>query len=95
MCYITYIISYLPVNLNSFRQLTKYWQGGESGGITEKQVEQVNFLLENARPNNWHVQEIKSILSEELAPYFAGDKTAEQAAEILNNRVQIYLDERK
>lgn len=92
---ITYIISYLPVNLNSFRQLTKYWQGGESGGITEKQVEQVNFLLENARPNNWHVQEIKSILSEELAPYFAGDKTAEQAAEILNNRVQIYLDERK
>lgn len=88
-----YAVSYLPVNLNAFRQLTRYWQGSGPESITEKQAEQVSFLVENARPGNWKVQEIQRILSEELEPYFAGDKTAEQAAEILDSRVQNYLDE--
>ena len=61
---------------------------------TEKQVEQFYFLLEHAQPAKYNAFSITSIIDEELAPYFAGDITAEQAAQILDNRVQLYLDER-
>lgn len=37
---------------------------------------------------------IEQILEEELGPYFQGDKTAQEAAALIQNRVQLYLDER-
>lgn len=33
------------------------------------------------------------IICEELEPFFAGDKSAEEAVSILQNRMQLYLDE--
>lgn len=36
---------------------------------------------------------ISDIIAEEAAPYFAGQKTAEQAADIIQSRVQIYVNE--
>ena len=33
------------------------------------------------------------IISEEAASYFSGDKTAEAAAEVIQRRAQIYLNE--
>lgn len=64
-------------------------------GLTEEQAQWLHFLIENARPGNFYVQEIESIIYEELEPYFQGQRTAEDAARILDNRVQLYLDERK
>lgn len=64
-------------------------------GFGEEQEEAFRFLLENARPANWRVQEIEGIVYEELVPYFAGQRTAEEAAGLLHNRVQLYLDENK
>lgn len=61
---------------------------------TEEQEQWFYFLLENAQPAKFYVSAISGIVSEELAPYFAGDVTAEQAAEKLDNRVQLYLNER-
>lgn len=61
---------------------------------TEEQEQWFYFLLENAQPAKFYVSAISGMVSEELAPYFAGDVTAEQAAEKLNNRVQLYLNER-
>lgn len=37
--------------------------------------------------------EIGMIISEEAAAYFSGDKTAEAAAEVIQNRVMLYLNE--
>lgn len=88
-----FLASYFPVNLNSFRKLEEYWQN--TADISDKQIEQIEFMLERAKPNNWNVWNMWYIFSEELPSYFAGDKTAEQVAEILDSRVQIYLDERK
>lgn len=65
------------------------------GGLSEEQEEAFRFLLENAHPWNWNDTEIYSMVWEELGPYFAGQKTAEEAAKALDNRVQLYLDERK
>lgn len=64
-------------------------------GLSEEQAKWMRFLIENARPGNFYVQEIEDIIYEELDPFFQGQRTAEEAARILDNRVQLYLDERK
>lgn len=66
----------------------------EDPASTEEQLEQFYLLLENAQPDNYKAAVLSGIIEEELAPYFAGEVSAEHAAEILDNRVQLYLDER-
>lgn len=61
----------------------------------ESQESNFRFMVENVSPGNWYVSQIESMVYEELQPYFKGERTAEEAARILNNRVQLYLDERK
>lgn len=66
----------------------------EAMTYTEKQRQQFIFLVENSHPA-LNLGEVAAIMEEELAPYFEGTKTAEEVVEILNRRVQLYLDERK
>ena len=40
-------------------------------------------------------QMIKSIIDEETAPFFAGEKSAEEVARIIQSRVKLYLEENK
>lgn len=103
---IVYITSaQLPVNRAALEALMDkefgekpedQWIGDQSRSLTvlEKQREQFNFLLENARPA-FDLGELETILQEELAPYFDGTRTAQETAGTLNSRVQLYLDERK
>lgn len=52
---------------------------------------------EDATPiasNRWR-DEIWDIVWDEALPYFAGDKSAEEVAEAIDNRVQLLLDEKK
>ena len=51
-------------------------------------------MIDNALPGQYSVTPLEGIFREELAPYFEGQCSAETAAEKLNNRVQLYLDER-
>ncbi len=64
-------------------------------GLTEKREQDFRTLVEKARPGNWYAMEIESMVFEELQPYFEGTVTAQVVAEKLDNRVQLYLDERK
>lgn len=51
-------------------------------------------VLENAAPLPvWH-ENIEGVILEESQAYFRGDKTPEDVAAIIQNRVQLYLDER-
>ena len=59
------------------------------------QVAEVNWMLQHAMPNIWNAEQIKDMVAEELQPYFDGERTAQEAARILDNRVQLYLDEQK
>lgn len=63
--------------------------------LTSEQGEVLYRLLTNAEPLNSPAEDISSMVYEELDPYFAGERTAREAAEKLHNRVQLYLDERK
>lgn len=63
--------------------------------LTDEQLSQFFALFEDAKPEPSVPSEIKSIVSEELAPFFAGECSAEEAAKKLDNRVQLYLDEQR
>lgn len=62
--------------------------------LNEEQVRQFRRLVNKAYPDRWYAADLINILFEELQPYFDDVKTAEEAAEALDNRVQLYLDER-
>ena len=64
------------------------------GGFTEEDKESLLYILDHASPPTvlqggafW------AILNEELGAFFAGDKTAEETARIIQNRVTTYLKE--
>ena len=40
-------------------------------------------------------QELINIITEEAAPYFAGQKNVNEVADIIQNRVQIYVNENR
>lgn len=63
--------------------------------MTDEQREQLWNFLEEAVPQPSIPSEIEAVVREELVPYFAGDCSAKEAAEKLNNRVQLYLDENR
>ena len=61
----------------------------------ETQMEQIRSLFDDARSDWPWPQEIYNMAYEELAPYFDGDCSAEEAVGKLDNRVQLYFDERR
>lgn len=67
------------------------WQ---EDGLSQEQLGILEELLEQAQPYRFYAMELESILEEELEPYFSGDRSLEETVEILDNRVQVYLDER-
>lgn len=101
--------SLMPIRLDMLEEMTalEMRKAGETtarsatgvlfvkDGFTQAQKERFDWLLERAEPGNWHAAEFMSIVYEELEPYFAGQRTAAEAAANLDNRVQLYLDERK
>ena len=50
-------------------------------------------VLENAAPLPTWREQIEGVVLEESQAYFKGDKTAEDVASIIQNRVQLFLDE--
>lgn len=62
--------------------------------LTEEQAEAARFLIENAQPARWKITEVEDILFEELQLYFQGQRSLKETVKILDNRVQLYLDER-
>ena len=51
--------------------------------------------IEDARPLPIQTAPILKIIQEEAEDYFNGSKNAEEVSRVINNRVQLYLDERK
>jgi len=63
--------------------------------MTEKEEEAFWAMLEEKPVNDCKASVISDIVYEETAPFFEGKKTAEEVAKIIDNRVQLYLDEKK
>lgn len=94
---------FLPVNMEAVDTFIAtcigMWAGDMSAesdsAITDEDIETFRWLLEQAHPARSREYAIIDIIWEELEPYFAGDVSAKEAARKLDNRVQLYLDERK
>lgn len=74
-------------NQSSFRVPTK----ADGTSYLEEYVE----FLKSALPSSLESDEIFDIVMEEANGYFSSDKNLDQVVDIIQNRVQLYLDERK
>ena len=61
--------------------------------LTDEELEAFRDLIRGAVLSTGQDDMVTQILSEELDPYFAGDRTAEATAEIIEKRAGIYLAE--
>ena len=65
---------------------------------TREEAELILSLLSNACPSFTFMDsgnEIRSIISEEAAAFYAGQKTVEETAKVIQSRVQLYVDENR
>ncbi len=66
----------------------------EEGFATTEMLEMFEKLIASSVPQRYHVDEVVgAILEEEVAAYFAGQKSVEEVMEIIQNRVELYLQE--
>ena len=72
--------------------LTPYYYGAD---ISEEKQAEYRQAVEDARPLPLRTRPILTIIQEEAENYFNGSKSAEEVSKIVNNRVQLYLNERK
>ncbi|WP_180272612.1 ABC transporter substrate-binding protein [Konateibacter massiliensis] len=62
---------------------------------TQEQVDAVRNLIENANSVYEYNDSMYAIISEESAPFFAGQKTAKDVADVIQSRIQIYVNENR
>ncbi len=62
---------------------------------TEEELAQLDMLIETSRALTAQDKQVMLILSEEMPAYFAGDKTAAEVSEVIQSRVQLYMDENR
>lgn len=63
--------------------------------LTQQDCERVLSFIESAEHIYSYDNAIMNIMSEETAPYFDGEKTAAEVADIIQSRIFIYVNENK
>lgn len=60
---------------------------------TQEEIDTIVAIIENARPISVRNEEIMKIINEEVAGFFSGQKTVNDVADIIQRRVQMFVDE--
>ena len=63
--------------------------------LTKERIEELKEVLEDARFVPIRTKPILDIICKEAAGYFGGGKSINETIDVINNRVQVYLDERQ
>ena len=63
--------------------------------MTEELIDELMDYTNQARYLPLKTEEIMSIINEEAYLFFTGDKPLEMVIDLIQNRVQLYLDEHK
>lgn len=66
------------------------WEGVPA---TQEEIDTIRKAIDNAQPMPGYNSDILTIISEESAPFFAGQKSAKEVADIIQSRVKIYVSE--
>ena len=64
-----------------------------TGELTQEQADAFRDYVNGAAVAGSYDEDIMNIITEEAAAYFAGDKSAAEVADLIQNRVTIYLGE--
>ena len=70
-------------------------QTEEVYALTEDQVQQIRELILTTTKVADYNQEILDIVKEQAAPFFAGQKTAEEVAKLVQSKANIYVNEQR
>lgn len=73
-----------------------YWIGEQEYPLLPMKQDRIDYYMsyiESVNVGWYYNDEVMSIISEEAGPFFAGDKTAEEVAKIIQSRVKIYVQE--
>lgn len=78
-------------------------EGGMSWGsveveykpLSQADVDKFNELIENTHKSSSYDIKIMEIIQEETKPYFAGNKSIDETADIIQNRVKTYVNENR
>ncbi|MFA9377721.1 MAG: ABC transporter substrate-binding protein [Lachnotalea sp.] len=62
---------------------------------TQEEVDAVKNLIDNANGTYQYNSNMYSIISEEAAAYFSGQKTSKDVADVIQSRLQIYVNENR
>ncbi len=68
------------------------WEA-EIYAATQEEVDAVKELIAAAKPYDMNDEEIFVIVSEEVEPFFKGQKSAEDVAKVIQSRVSIFISE--
>jgi len=63
--------------------------------LTEEDTQRYRELIEHTTQLYWPNDDLSNIVWETLGPYFAGDWTLDHTIEMVQNRVQLYVDEQR
>ncbi len=67
----------------------------EINKLTQAQADKIKEAIEGATGAAYFDEKIVEIMSEEVDPYFKGQKSAEDVASVLQSRISLYLQEQK
>ncbi len=63
--------------------------------MTQQEADELAAFIQGIENRGYANENITNILKEETAPFFEGQKTAQEVAGIIQSRVQIYVDENR
>lgn len=83
------------INLPITREYLEYEIKNDGKDMSEEQVQTVYYLIDNAVGKRYYNEDIYNIIEEEVQGYFAGAKSLDDTAANIQNRVQLYIDEKR
>ena len=89
---------YLDENGNKVQYAETFSMNGESielDPMTQEQIDQVVAFIESVNTRSYYNQDISKILEEEVEAYFTGQKSAQEVAQVIQSRAQIYVSENR
>ena len=83
--------------MNSYvdAKLKKLLEGQDRDDEFEQLRERTHYLLDNCVGRRDYDSDIYTIIDEEAGGYFAGDRGLDETAATIQNRIQLYIEEKR
>lgn len=87
---------YIDENGNKVEYDETYWMNDESitlEPMTQEQIDQVVNMVYSVNKVSYYDENVSNIINEEIGYFFNDQKSAQEVAETIQRRVQVYVDE--